>query len=79
VRTSKTAAPGALVTLELGTWDVSSLDRERMIIGGNAYNDIILDNRMWGGYTSMFTIRGKPLTSFHVHAMYHEQKAMHEN
>jgi hypothetical protein len=79
VHTSKTAAPGALVTFERGTWDVSSLDRERMIIGGNAYNDIIHDNRMWGGHTSMFTMRGEPQTSLQVHALYNEQKVMHGN
>jgi hypothetical protein len=77
IHTSKTATPGSLVTLNLGNWDLSSLDRERMVIGGNAYWGTIPDNRMWGGYTSKFTCTDHPLTSLEVEAIYNQEKSMH--
>jgi hypothetical protein len=77
LHTTKTATPGSLVTFNLGNWDVSSLDPERMFIGGNAYWDTIPYDRMWGGYTSKFTICDRPLTVDEVGTIYDREKDLY--
>lgn len=72
--TTKTAPPGSLATFNLGTWDISTLNKDKMMLGGSAFGGIIPTHYWYDGYLANFTIRDVAITESDANTVFNAER-----